>query len=363
MDGVVLIVAGIGIASILWALVARSRAAHPRMSDGERALEDATAKLSARLDALSEPRPERALAALDVEGYPSIEGDLEVPPRAIVFGRFSKELGRRMLALREESHPTDGSRILQLEAPYQAEAVIYDASGALVWAPEGACDLVFRRGGTEVIEVGSIYEERPAEHQVGSLRLESPLQSEFTWFLARHRWPSRELIRRGTVSFPQGLPVRLSLSPDERRACIVYVDQCEGGLLVLELEGERVAPRKPLFQQYTNLLGLPAWSPRSDCVAIAATAGPGWWGPARGATSRGAVGGRVLAAFVFVEDLETNESSRHDIELELPAGWGADMDENARLRPPSLRFVDDATIEVTLAHGPPITLPRRGAVP
>jgi hypothetical protein len=63
---------------------------------------------------------------------------------------------------------------------------------------------VFRADWTEVVEVGSIYEEKPAEHRVGSLLVESPLQSELTWFLARHRWPSRELIRRGSISFPQG---------------------------------------------------------------------------------------------------------------------------------------------------------------
>lgn len=181
MDCAWFVVAGIAIAWVLWALVVRSRAAQPQRSDPERALDDATAKLSARLDALMEPRPERARVALDVDGFPSIDGTLEVPPRARVFHRGADVLAGRMLALRQESHPTDGTRIFQLEAPYQAEAVVHDASGALVWAPEGACDLVFRADGTEVVEVGSIHEERPAEHRAGSLRIESPLQSEFTW--------------------------------------------------------------------------------------------------------------------------------------------------------------------------------------
>lgn len=237
MDGALFVVAGIAIAWVLWALVVRSRAARPQRSDAERALDEATAKLSARLDALMEPRPDRARVALDVDGFPSIDGTLEVPPRARVFHRGTDVLAGRMLALRQESHPTDGTRIFQLEAPS--------------------------------------------------------------------------------------------------------------------------------FQRYTNLLGAPAWSPGSDCVAIAATASGSWWGPARNATppSPGAVGGRVLAAHLFIEDLRTNESSRHELELELPAGWGADRDLNALLRPPAVRFVDDDTIEVTLCHGPPVVLPRRRRSP
>jgi len=367
MNDAVVIAAGlagaVAVLLLLTRLIRRIERADQTPPDPETAMNATLAKLSERLRSLEEPRPSRAPVA--ISSSEDLEGLFDVPPRADVFSKRHRWTPGRMYAHHVRWHPAKDAVVLQLAARLQSEAVVFDAQGKLLWAPEGACDLVFRAGGQELVEVGSIYTHDPELRQ-GPVKTLTPAQSELTWFIARHRWPSGELVWHAKIAFPQGWALELVLSPDESRACVVVIDQCESGWLVVDIAGDVARVHEPMFQTRTNLIGTPVWSPSGHRVAAAATPSFDWWLDGIANDDRpdaahedepcGALGGPVLAAFVFIQDLATDEMTSHEIVIDLPAGWGVTLDAETLWRAPELRFLDERTLEVRMLHGEPRVL-------
>lgn len=368
MDDALVIIAGLAgallVAALLTRVIRKVERPDPTPPDPDIAMSAALAKLSERLTSHLGPRPSRAPVA--ISSSEDLEGLFDVPPRADVSPKTHRWTPGRMYAHHVRWHPAKDAVVLQLSARFQSEAVVFDPHGNLVWAPEGACDLVFRSEGRELVEVGSIYTNDPTLRQ-GRIRTMSPAQSEFSWFIARHRWPSRELIFQHPLSFPQGWARELVLSPDEQRACVVIVDQCESGWVVVDIADDEPTVHGPMFQMRTNLIGAPAWSPSGARVAAAATPSFDWWLAGIAREDRpdavhdeepcGARGGAVLAAYVFVQDLETDEVTTREVRVDLPPGWGIDLDEETLLRAPDVRFLDERMIEVRPLHGEPHLIP------
>jgi hypothetical protein len=258
-------------------------------------------------------------------------------------------LGERP-ASRLARHPSGDFVAMQvsvwIDTTAEKAAVWQTRTRKIAWNPGDANALAWIPGGEEILVLRESFTPNPSARGV----FVTPLQSECWHSFERRSWPSLDLIGSAPIDPPTGWLVDIVPSPDRPMACVVWQDQCEGGIELVCWEGgqpEQLAGRG--YYGGSNLISGPTFSPDGRYVAIG-YGEPCWWSEAARTPSKGSV---LRVGWVVVGDTMAWRYREIDIAVTIPKGWlPADPDDTIRnelLGCP--QFVDARTLQVTTPTG------------
>ncbi len=215
-------------------------------------------------------------------------------------------------------HPSNQFISMQVISDYgytNERAAIWDVKTKnIIWCPDRVNAICWIENGKELLVLETKYDTTANRPNLYA----TPTESEYQYFVRRLSWPDLDDSSHLQIFIPMGWLIDIVPSPIEKKACIVWQDQCESGIEFISWEcGVLKQLAEMGFKTNSNFIQGPVFNIDGSVLAMSFGAGC-WWSDAPDEPSRG---GTFNIGHIIWREMNSSKYNRINVNVNVPAGW------------------------------------------
>jgi hypothetical protein len=201
------------------------------------------------------------------------------------------------------------SNLLSMQLSSPPRGGIWERSGKLVFLPANAKDVVLLPKEKELLVLERVF------------RKVSPNNTGVPCLLKRLEFSTRKVLAQGEIITPHNIGQSLIVAPKGDKALVTWHEQVDWGYATVDLHQMRQLPQS--FEWHTLTDSPPSFSPDGKLVVSCNFVRPqAWWaGEDGGDPQDPSPGGTLKVSTIVVHDLESGQTSQHDLLVTVDEGW------------------------------------------